>query len=88
MTMMRIEGDRRQEARIRMERPCKVFEPRGQRYLLGTTRDVTTRSLLICSDASHPLGVSPEADVLGESGGNLVRHPGAAAAQTSQFHLC
>ena len=47
MTMMSIDGDRRVHERIVLQRPCKVFDPQGCRYLAATTQDLSEGGALI-----------------------------------------
>lgn len=47
MLMSTIDGDRRMHERQVLQRPCKVFDPRGGRYLSATTRDISTGGALI-----------------------------------------
>jgi hypothetical protein len=45
--MMRIEGDRREHSRVPCERPCKIYDPLCEKYLLGATCDLSEGGLLI-----------------------------------------
>ena len=42
-----IEGDRRSHSRQILQRPCKVFDPRGRRYLTGQTRDISCGGAMV-----------------------------------------
>jgi len=42
-----VPGERRIEQRLEMARPCKIFEPRYQSYLLGSTVNLSPQGLLL-----------------------------------------
>jgi hypothetical protein len=45
--MLRIEGDRRRQNRISIERPCKIHDPRTGKYVSAVTCDLSESGLLI-----------------------------------------
>lgn len=45
--MLRIEGDRREHSRTNLDRPCKIYDPRSEKYLLGSTQDVSDAGMMI-----------------------------------------
>ena len=53
--MLDIDHERRSTARMPLVRPCKVFDPRGHRYVSGCTRNVSASGLLIALDRRLPL---------------------------------
>jgi PilZ domain len=42
-----VDGDRRRHPRQILQRPCKVFDPRGRRYLNAQTSDISGGGALI-----------------------------------------
>lgn len=55
--MINIEQDRRESPRINVKRPCKVYDPKGRKYLAGITRDVSTGGMLLA--LNHPVALKP-----------------------------
>jgi hypothetical protein len=55
--MIDIECDRRSSPRIALSRPCKVFEPRSQKYVAGRTCNLSEGGMLIRLD--RRLNVEP-----------------------------
>lgn len=45
--MIGIDHERRHEPRLSFQRPCKVFDPRGNRYVPGTTCNASRHGLLM-----------------------------------------
>ncbi|MHC4909996.1 MAG: PilZ domain-containing protein [Planctomycetota bacterium] len=52
-----VPGDRRDDPRIELNRPCKVYDVRGQRYLAGMTWNVSRGGM--CLEVDRPLELSP-----------------------------
>ncbi len=48
-----VQGERRVEQRLQMARPCKIFEPRDQIYLVGSTVNLSPQGLLL--EINRPL---------------------------------
>lgn len=59
--MLTLDQDRRRHARIALQRPCKIFDPRSAKYYPGTTRDLSEGSMMIVLAAN--LDIQP-GDVL------------------------
>lgn len=55
--MLDIDHERRSSARLPLVRPCKVFEPRGHRYISGCSRNVSAGGMLITLDRRLPLEI-------------------------------
>jgi c-di-GMP-binding flagellar brake protein YcgR len=55
--MLDIDHERRSSVRRPLVRPCKVFEPRGHRYISGCTRNVSPGGMLIALDRCLPLEI-------------------------------
>jgi hypothetical protein len=55
--MIDIECDRRRSPRLALSRPCKVFEPRSQKYVAGRTCNVSDGGMLVRLD--RRLNVEP-----------------------------
>ena len=53
--MLDIDHERRNSDRWPLVRPCKVFDPRGQRYIAGCSRNVSPGGMLISLDRRLPL---------------------------------
>ena len=52
--MLDIDHDRRAEPRVSLTRPCKVFDARSRKYVVGTTCNVSPDGMLM--RLSRPLG--------------------------------
>lgn len=55
--MILLDSERRQHERIPIERPCKVFDPRSHKYLLGSTCDLSASGMML--KLEHPLQIVP-----------------------------
>lgn len=55
--MQTPEWDRRETVRVSIRRPCKLYEPRGDRYAAGTTCDLSPQGAGITLD--DPLPIEP-----------------------------
>ena len=48
--MLTIAEERREDARITIRRPCKVYDPRSRKYVAGTTCNVSAGGMLLRLD--------------------------------------
>jgi hypothetical protein len=55
--MISIDRERRESPRIRVTRPCKLFDPRSRKYIAGSTCDVSAGGMLL--RVSRPLDLDP-----------------------------
>lgn len=55
--MILLDSDRRLHERTQIERPCKVFDPRSHKYLLGSTCDLSVSGMMM--KLEHPLQIMP-----------------------------
>jgi hypothetical protein len=55
--MIGIDEDRRRDTRLDIARSCKVFDPRGRRYVAGTTCNASCHGMLM--RLHRPLACQP-----------------------------
>lgn len=55
--MIVIDGDRRYDDRVRLKRPCKVFDPHAGKYWMGETINLSTGGALL--RLLRPLEIRP-----------------------------
>jgi hypothetical protein len=48
--MLAIDEERREDPRITIRRPCKVYDPRSRKYVAGTTCNVSAGGMLLRLD--------------------------------------
>ncbi len=58
-----MDADRRQHARLNISRPAKVYLPRANQFVPGSTRDVSVGGLLLEVRSPRPLNIGDTLDV-------------------------